>query len=95
LITSHADPEANILFGIGSDSKIEEGTIRITVIATGFDGSKRITASADEEGVEENSFRRIRGYALASTSYSIKAWAKDKLKARKAHARTENTTAQA
>jgi cell division protein FtsZ len=53
LITSHADPEANILFGIGSDSKIEEGTIRITVIATGFDGSKRITASADEEGVEE------------------------------------------
>lgn len=41
LINQHADPEANILFGVGSDSKIDDGVIRITVIATGFEGVKR------------------------------------------------------
>ncbi|HEX9014875.1 MAG TPA: cell division protein FtsZ, partial [Chloroflexota bacterium] len=37
-----ADPEANIIFGAVVDEKIE-GEIRITVIATGFDGRLSIS----------------------------------------------------
>jgi cell division protein FtsZ len=49
LINQHADPEANILFGVGSDNKIDDGVIRITVIATGFDGGAKRHLEIDEE----------------------------------------------
>lgn len=43
LITSLADPEANIIFGTVLDEEIKE-TIKVTVIATGFDRKKsRVT----------------------------------------------------
>ncbi len=38
-IQEAADPDANIIFGAGIDESLEDG-IRVTVIATGFDGVK-------------------------------------------------------
>ncbi|MDO4662623.1 MAG: cell division protein FtsZ [Tissierellia bacterium] len=50
LIREHVDPDANIIFGIGSDDSLGDD-IKITVIATGFDGGKapRKSAKADKE----------------------------------------------
>lgn len=37
-ITEHADPNAKVIFGaVMDDSQVEEGEIKITVVATGFD----------------------------------------------------------
>jgi len=54
LITSLADPEANIIFGTVLDENITE-TIKVTVIATGFDRKKPKTATPDE--LRKSNFR--------------------------------------
>lgn len=46
LITSLADPEANIIFGTVLDEEVRE-TIKVTVIATGFDRKKPRTATPE------------------------------------------------
>lgn len=50
LIREHVDPDANIIFGIGSDDSLGDD-IKITVIATGFDGGKapRKAVKAEKE----------------------------------------------
>ena len=49
IISSAADPEANIIFGAVMDDRIDD-EIRITVIATGFDG--RVAPKAHERTLE-------------------------------------------
>lgn len=46
LITSLADPEANIIFGTVLDEEVKE-TIKVTVIATGFDRKKSRTITPE------------------------------------------------
>jgi len=46
VVFAAADQEANIIFGAVVDDRIED-EIRITVIATGFDGSVAVTSHAD------------------------------------------------
>ncbi len=48
LVAEAADPDANIIFGAVVDENLKD-ELRITVIATGFEGNKRA-----EEGVEED-----------------------------------------
>lgn len=47
LVTSLADPEANIIFGTVIDENMRD-TIKVTVIATGFDRKKPKTATPEE-----------------------------------------------
>lgn len=47
LISSAADPEANIIFGAVIDEKLQD-EIRITVIATGFDRNKETAVPLDD-----------------------------------------------
>ncbi len=49
IIRRTADPDANIIFGAVIDPELKE-TIRITVIATGFDGVKEQRLPGSEEG---------------------------------------------
>jgi cell division protein FtsZ len=44
------DPEANIIFGTVQDERMQ-GEVRITVIATGFDGSRSAAASGSKASV--------------------------------------------
>ena len=46
LISEAADPEANIIWGAGTDENLSDGEVRITVIATGFDKEKKEAAPA-------------------------------------------------
>ena len=46
LISEAADPEANIIWGAGTDENLSDGEVRITVIATGFDKDKKEAAPA-------------------------------------------------
>ncbi|MFO7807238.1 MAG: cell division protein FtsZ [Candidatus Moraniibacteriota bacterium] len=39
LITENVDPNARIIFGAASDETVKKGEIKITVVATGFDGA--------------------------------------------------------
>ncbi|WP_028307443.1 cell division protein FtsZ [Desulfitibacter alkalitolerans] len=48
IISSAADPEANIIFGAVVDEKLED-ELRVTVIATGFDERKRTTEAFTKE----------------------------------------------
>ena len=57
IIRRTADPEANIIFGAVVDPELKE-TIRITVIATGFDSVKEQRLPSSEEGVRTLEFRR-------------------------------------
>ena len=50
LIRQAADPEANIFFGADTDDSLED-EVRITVIATGFDGIKRPKAPEVREEI--------------------------------------------
>lgn len=54
IISSAADPEANIIFGAVVDDKLEN-ELRVTVIATGFDERKRPTESF-KKGIEVKPF---------------------------------------
>jgi cell division protein FtsZ len=38
LITENVDPNARIIFGAASDETVKKGEVKITVVATGFDG---------------------------------------------------------
>lgn len=53
-ITDEADPDANIIFGVAMDAAMED-EIRITLIATGFEGvhSEGIPAAARADGKRE------------------------------------------
>lgn len=57
IITESIDPNAKVIFGAVLDDKLRKGEIKVTVIATGFEG-KGSSASGlpfeKEEGVEEN-----------------------------------------
>lgn len=49
VITGACDQDANIIFGTSIDPNFEEGEIKITVIATGFDESQ-VTIRKDGPG---------------------------------------------
>jgi cell division protein FtsZ len=57
IIRRTADPEANIIFGAVVDPELKE-TIRITVIATGFDSVKEQRLPTSEEGSRTLEFPR-------------------------------------
>jgi cell division protein FtsZ len=48
IVKEAADPDANIIFGAVIDDKAD-GEIRITVIATGFDGARTDRDAAPDE----------------------------------------------
>ncbi|ABC98339.1 cell division protein FtsZ [Synechococcus sp. 63AY4M2] len=50
IIAEAVDPEANIIFGTVQDERMQ-GEVRITVIATGFDGSRSAAASGSKASV--------------------------------------------
>src|SRR5437660_12771274 len=50
IVKASADPNANIIFGVVSDEKMQ-GEVKITVIATGF-GHKVVQAKEADEGVK-------------------------------------------
>jgi len=54
VIAEVVDPEAEIIFGTSTDSDLNE-EVKITLIATGFDGRERYASQAEDE-----EFRRIR-----------------------------------
>ena len=54
VIAEVVDPEAEIIFGTSTDSDLKE-EVKITLIATGFDGRERYASQA-----EDTEFRRIR-----------------------------------
>ncbi len=45
IITEAADPDANIIWGTSVDDTLDNDTVRITVIATGFGGKRKSTGS--------------------------------------------------
>jgi cell division protein FtsZ len=51
LIRQAADPEANIFFGADTDDTLED-EVRITVIATGFDGVRKPRSEAVKEEID-------------------------------------------
>lgn len=57
VITGSCDPEANIIFGATVDPSFEEGEIKITVVATGFDESQ-INSHATDAARTSSSFGR-------------------------------------
>lgn len=44
IITENIDPNAKVIFGAVEDDKLKKGEIKITVIATGFNGAPSVTA---------------------------------------------------
>lgn len=58
VITESVDPDAKIIFGASTDERMKKGEIKVTVVATGFDGGsvqkKTVAASADAS-LEEKS----------------------------------------
>ena len=63
-IRAAADPEANIIFGTSFNERLGE-EVQITVIATGFDGNRKRTATrheatASSHGMEGGSIRQTR-----------------------------------
>lgn len=44
IITENIDPNAKVIFGAVQDDKLKKGEIKITVIATGFNGARSVTA---------------------------------------------------
>lgn len=61
VITEAADPDANIIWGTSVDPNMDDDTVKITVIATGFGDKKR-------SGLGGSSFR---GAAPASTKITV------------------------
>ena len=60
IITEAADPDANIIFGaVVNDSYT--GEIKITVVATGFEDSRRGTASSFRGGIENRLVKKTLG----------------------------------
>ena len=55
LISEAADPEANIIWGAGTDENLSDGEVRITVIATGFDKDKKEAAPAAKAAPDADS----------------------------------------
>ena len=48
VISRVVDPDANIIFGMVTDLKMEN-EVKITIIATGFPGSEDITGGSDQD----------------------------------------------
>lgn len=69
VITGSADPNAKIIFGTIIDDTLKDA-VRITVVATGFDGSVRKQAGVDEAFGERQSTRVVPKYF---TRFSAKA----------------------
>jgi len=53
VIRDMAHPDVNLIFGAVMDPEMEKGEIRLTVIATGFDGIKKRLALADNSKIRE------------------------------------------
>ena len=54
IISGSADPNANIIFGASIDDSIQDGSIRINVLATGFDKDKQDVIIRDSEYIHNN-----------------------------------------
>jgi cell division protein FtsZ len=53
VIRDMAHPDVNLIFGAVMDPEIDKGEIRITVIATGFDGIKKRSAAGETSKIME------------------------------------------
>jgi cell division protein FtsZ len=53
VIRDMAHPDVNLIFGAVMDPEMEKGEIRLTVIATGFDGVKKRLTLADSSKIRE------------------------------------------
>lgn len=52
IITENIDPNAKVIFGAAQDDKLKKGEIKITVIATGFNGgASAVTGTAKSSGL--------------------------------------------
>lgn len=55
VITENIDPNAKVIFGAVQDDKLKKGEIKITVIATGFNGGASVTTGLKSIGALTNS----------------------------------------
>lgn len=69
VITGSCDQDANIIFGATVDPSFEEGEIKITVVATGFDESQ-VTIRKDSSGVARSSTGSTFGRRILGSSSS-------------------------
>lgn len=64
IITEAADPDANIIWGTSVDDTLDNDTVRITVIATGFGEKKKAQAPAQAGNRFSNAVRPSTGIAV-------------------------------
>ena len=57
IIQEYADPEANIIWGAGIDEEMGEG-VRITVIATGFEGDQSQNPAQQQAATKQSTAQR-------------------------------------
>ena len=63
-IQAEADPDANIIWGTSVDDTLDNDTVRITVIATGFGEKKKAQAPAQAGNRFSNAVRPSTGIAV-------------------------------
>ena len=68
VIKEAADPEANIIFGTVIDDRMRD-EVKVTVIATGFDGTRKAEAAK-----QVRRRCRARGSSPRSTSAAARSW---------------------
>lgn len=71
VVAQNVDPEANIIFGTVVDESLGD-QVRVTVIATGFDGGN-VQEKMNDFGVDRNSSRSSRSASSASSSRSSRS----------------------
>jgi cell division protein FtsZ len=53
VITESIDPDAKVIFGAITDENLKKGEVKVTVIATGFNGQSYLKEEIIEKGLEE------------------------------------------
>lgn len=71
VVAQNVDPEANIIFGTVVDESLGD-QVRVTVIATGFDGGN-VQEKMNDFGVDRNASRSSRSASSASSSRSSRS----------------------
>jgi len=83
IITESIDPEARVIFGAGFDNTLKKGEIKITVIATGFDGGHSVKKKVD-------AVREVRESTSSPESVSLRKEPEDKGREKKVELKEED-----
>jgi cell division protein FtsZ len=76
VVTGHADPNANVIFGAVIDESLEE-EVRVTVIATGFGARGRRRREPAAAAAVAGGPRRIEAPSVTDVEIDIPAFLKD------------------